>query len=331
MSAPEAVRASRCNNHGRDHARQPDMPDSSLRLGIDLGGTKTEIVALDADGTERLRHRAATPRGDYEATVELIGSLVDDAERSLGAQQCACGVGTPGTPSRANGLMKNCNSTWLNGRPLVRDLERRLARPVAVANDANCFALSEATDGAATTAAVVFGVILGTGVGAGIVVHGRVLDGANGIAGEWGHNPLPWPTDDERPGPACYCGRRGCIETFLSGPGLAHDHAIANRNTLDADAIVAGAEHGDASCESTLRRYEARLARGLAHVINVLDPEVIVLGGGLSNATRLYQNVPREWNRWIFSDRVDTRLVRNMHGDSSGVRGAAWLARYMPE
>ena len=205
-------------------------------------------------------------------------------------------------------------------------MAQRLARHVAVANDANCFALSEAIDGAARGAPVAFGVILGTGVGGGIVLHGRVLEGANAIAGEWGHNALPWPEDDERPGPACYCGRSGCIETFLSGPGLAADHARHTGESRDPDAIVAAAERGDAGCEATLQRYESRLARGLAHVVNLLDPDVIVLGGGLSNVERLYANVPARWHRWIFCDRVDTRLVRHRHGDSSGVRGAAWLA-----
>ncbi len=208
---------------------------------------------------------------------------------------------------------------------IVQDLEALLGRPVRIANDANCFALSEATDGAAAGAEVVFGVILGTGVGAGIVVRGRPLDGPNGIAGEWGHNPLPWPQPGELPGPPCYCGKAGCIETFVSGPGLANDHRLLTRTSLTADAIVAGAANSDPACRSTLARYEERLARALAHVINVLDPDVIVLGGGLSNLDRLYQNVPRLWSQHVFSDRVDTRLARNAHGDSSGVRGAAWL------
>ncbi|HVE49411.1 MAG TPA: ROK family protein, partial [Casimicrobiaceae bacterium] len=258
---------------------------SPLRIGIDLGGTKTEIVALDERGGERLRRRVVTPRGDYAGTIELVGALVDEAERELGvaAGSCSVGVGTPGAPSRATGLMKNCNSTWLNGRPLPGDLARRLARPVAIANDANCFALSESTDGAARGAAVVFGVILGTGVGAGIVIDGHALEGVNGIAGEWGHNPLPGPEDDERPGPRCYCGREGCIETFLSGPGLASDHARVTSEMIDVHAIVARAASGDANSDATLRRYETRLARSLAQVINILDPDVIVLGGGLSN------------------------------------------------
>ena len=297
------------------------------RLGVDLGGTKTEIVALTPQGSELYRQRAATPRGDYTATVALVGALVDAAEHALGLPSgcCSVGVGTPGAPSRATGLMRNCNSTWLNGQSLPRDLVLRLRRPVAVANDANCFALSEARDGAGAGGQVVFGVILGTGVGGGIVVQLRVLEGANGIAGEWGHNPLPWPDDDERPGPSCYCGRSGCVEVFLSGPGLARDHAAAGGAPGEPASIVAAAAAGDPIAQATMQRYESRLARGLAHVMNVLDPDIIVLGGGLSNIERLYWHVPLLWRRWIFSDRVDTPLVRNRHGDSSGVRGAAWL------
>ncbi len=222
--------------------------------------------------------------------------------------------------------MRNCNSVWLNGRPLRADLSARLARPVTIANDANCFALSEATDGAGAGADCVFGVILGTGVGGGLVVHGRVLDGPNGIAGEWGHNPLPWPEDAERPGADCYCGKRGCIETFLSGPGLANDHAQATGERLAPEQIVDYATKGAGACAATLARYEHRLARSLAQVINILDPDVIVLGGGLSNLEPLFEGVTSQWGAWVFSDRVDTRLVRAAHGDSSGVRGAAWLA-----
>jgi fructokinase len=295
-------------------------------LGIDLGGTKIEIVALDGEGRELLRRRVATPRGDYDATLDAIVRLVEASESSLGSVgQATIGVGTPGTHSRATGLMRNCNSVWLNGRPLGQDLIARLKRPVTIANDANCFALSEATDGAGAGADCVFGVILGTGVGGGLVVHGRVVDGPNGIAGEWGHNPLPWPVERERPGPECYCGKRGCIETFLSGPGLADDHAQATGEWLAAEQIVDNATNGVGACVATLERYEGRLARGLAHVINILDPDVIVLGGGLSNLERLLERVPLLWGEWAFSDRVDTRLVRHVHGDSSGVRGAAWL------
>lgn len=296
----------------------------SHRIGVDLGGTKIEAIALDAGGTERFRRRLPTPRDDYDATLDTIATLVREAEVAIGAR-ATVGVGTPGSISRATGLLRGSNSVCLNGRPIREDLARRLGREVRITNDANCFALSEATDGAGAGADVVFGVILGTGVGAGIVVAGRVLDGPNGIAGEWGHNPLPWPRDDERPGATCFCGRAGCIETFLAGPGLARDHARVAGETLDAHAIAARAAAGDAACEATLARYEERLARALAQVINLLDPDVVVLGGGLSNLDRLYTAVPRLWGPWVFSDRVDTRLVRHRHGDSSGVRGAAWL------
>ena len=300
------------------------MDDKRLMLGIDLGGTKIEIVALDSRGTELLRRRVATPQGDYRATILAVASLVRDAERELGGEG-RVGIGTPGSISRATGLLRGCNSVCLNGRPLQRDLEAEIGREVRVTNDANCFALSEASDGAAAGADVVFGVILGTGVGAGIVVHGRVLDGPNAIAGEWGHNPLPWPKDDERPGPACFCGKSGCIETFVSGPGLENDFLCVTAEPATSPDIVAGAANGYAACVSALERYEERLARALAHVINILDPDAIVLGGGMSNVGRLYANVPQLWGRWVFSDRVDTRLLRHAHGDSSGVRGAAWL------
>ncbi len=299
----------------------------AIRLGVDLGGTKLEIVAMDADGRPLLRRRIPTPQGDYHATIAAVASLVRDAERDLGlpAGIAPVGVGTPGSISRANGLLRGSNSVSLNGRAIPEDLTRMLGRPVRVTNDANCFALSEATDGAGRGAGVVFGAILGTGVGAGIVVHGRVLEGPNAIAGEWGHNPLPWPRDDERPGPPCFCGRAGCIETWLSGPGLANDHGRTTSKVLAAIDVVAGAGAGDRDCEATLARYEERLARALAHVINLLDPDVIVLGGGMSNVDRLYASVPKRWGAWVFSDRVDTRLVKHAHGDSSGVRGAAWL------
>jgi fructokinase len=295
-----------------------------MRLGIDLGGSKIELIAFDAAGRERLRRRVPTPRNDYRATLAAIHDLVVQSEHDLGTGG-SIGIGTPGSLSRATGRLRNSNSVCLNGQMIVQDLEALLGRPVRIANDANCFALSEATDGAAAGAEVVFGVILGTGVGAGIVVRGRALDGPNGIAGEWGHNPLPWPQPAELPGSQCYCGKSGCIETFVSGPGLANDHRLFTGTALTADAIVAGAANGDAACQSTLARYEERLARALAHVINVLDPDVIVIGGGLSNLDRLYENVPRLWSRYVFSDRVDTRLARNVHGDSGGVRGAAWL------
>ncbi len=295
-----------------------------LRLGIDLGGTKTEIIALSGDGRELLRKRVKTERGDYQATLETIVSLVAQAERELG-ERGSIGIGTPGAISPTTGLMRNCNSTWLNGRPLHDDLTRRLEREVHIENDANCFALSEATDGAGKGHRVVFGVILGTGVGGGIVVDGKLLSGPNRIAGEWGHNPLPWPRDDERPGPPCYCGKHGCIETFLSGPAMVRDHRHHNGVELDAEVIAAAAERGEACSAASMERYEQRLARGLANVINVLDPDAIVLGGGMSNIARWYDSVPRLWTQWVFSDRVDTPLLRNQHGDSSGVRGAAWL------
>lgn len=301
--------------------------ETAVRIGIDLGGTKIEAIVLDAAGDVLHRRRITSPRGDYEATVRAVTELVVGIEGSLG-RRGSVGVGIPGTLSRATGLVKNANSTWLNGRPLDRDLANALGRPVRLQNDANCFAVSEATDGAAAGAPVVFGVILGTGVGAGVVVHGRVVDGPNGIAGEWGHNPLPWPVPDEEiPGRPCYCGLQGCIETFLSGPGLAAGFRRETGRELTAAEIAAAAAAGDAAAIRQLDRYADRLARGLAHVINILDPDVIVLGGGLSNLDRLYRRVPEYWARHVFSDRVDTRLVPPRHGDSSGVRGAAWLWR----
>ena len=297
---------------------------SGVRLGVDLGGTKTEVAALDGDGREVLRRRVDSPRGDYAATLETIAGLVEAAEAELG-ETGSVGVGIPGAISPATGLVKNANSTWLIGRPLDRDLGERLGRPVRVANDANCFALSEAADGAGAGAGVVFGVIAGTGTGAGIVVGGQVLTGANAIAGEWGHNPLPWPAGDETPGPDCYCGRRGCIETFLSGPGLAADHRRATGEDLTPEAVAARAAEGEPAARATLGRYTHRFARALAHVINILDPDAIVLGGGMGNLGDLYREVPRIWEGFVFSDRVATRLVGPVHGDSSGVRGAARL------
>ncbi len=295
-----------------------------IHLGVDLGGTKIELIALDGEGREVLRRRVPTPQGDYTATLRSLTGLVQAAEAQLGPADTV-GIGTPGALSRVDGRLKNSNSVCLNGRPLQADLERCLGRPLRIANDANCFALSEATDGAAAGLAVVFGVILGTGTGGGIVLDGRVLTGANAIAGEWGHNPLPWPLEAERPGPACYCGRSGCIETFLSGPGMAGDHRRRTGVDLEPADIVQGAAAGDGDCEATLDRYEDRLARALAHVINILDPDAIVLGGGMSNIARLYRNVPGRWGQYIFSDRVDTRLLAPRYGDASGVRGAAWL------
>jgi fructokinase len=296
----------------------------TARIGIDLGGTKIEAAVLGDDGAVRARRRVATPRDDYDATLRSIAVLVEDLEAEMGSA-AVVGVGMPGTISPATGLVKNANSVWLNGRPLAEDLRRILARPLRFANDANCFALSEAVDGAAAGAGAVFGVIVGTGTGGGVVVHGRIWTGPNAIAGEFGHNPLPWPNLDEGPGPQCYCGQTGCIETYLSGPGLSRDHERATRQSLDAAEIAVRAASGDIAAEATLRRYEDRMARALASVVNVLDPDVIVLGGGLSNLSRLYVTVPRLWTRYVFSDRVDTRLVSPRHGDSSGVRGAAWL------
>jgi fructokinase len=294
-----------------------------VRIGIDLGGTKIEALALDHRGVERFRMRVATPRDDYEATLEAIASLVREAEEVVGAS--TVGIGMPGVISPATGLVKNANSTWLNGRPLERDLVARLGPRVRLANDANCFALSEASDGAAAGARCVFGVIVGTGTGGGIVVDGRVLVGANAIAGEWGHNPLPWPEPGEWPGPPCYCGRTGCIETFLSGPGMARDYYQATSERLEPAAIVERAHRGEPAAAATLERYERRMARALASIVNVVDPDVIVLGGGMSKVRSVYERVPSLWTPFVFSDRVTTRLVENVHGDSSGVRGAAWL------
>jgi fructokinase len=300
------------------------VSSSSIRIGIDLGGTKTEIIALGAGGDTLLRRREVTPANDYSAALELVVRLVTETEAALGAR-ASVGLGTPGSPSPGTGLIRNSNSTCLNGRPLKQDLEKALDREIRLANDADCFALSEALDGAARGAKTVFGVILGTGVGGGIVVNGRLLSGPNAIAGEWGHNPLPWPAGDERPGPACYCGKRGCIETFLSGPGLALDHERISGARLRPEEITARARAGERAAAETMQRYEERLARALATVINVLDPQVVVLGGGMSNVGTLYERVPALLRNWVFSDVVRTRLVRNMHGDSSGVRGAAFL------
>jgi fructokinase len=295
------------------------------RIGIDLGGTKTEIVALDPSGAECFRKRIATPREDYDATLDTIVALVNEAEAVVG--RASVGIGMPGTISPATGLVKNANSTWLNGKPLARDIVQRLHRDVRLANDANCFALSEAIDGAAAGQAIVFGVIVGTGTGGAIVADGRVLVGANAIGGEWGHNPMPWPEPEEWPGPPCYCGRTGCIETFLSGPGMSRDHTSRTGEKLEATAIAARAISGDAAADATLSRYERRLAKALASIINVVDPDAIVLGGGLSNVERLYERVPPLWTPFVFSDRVVTTLLRARYGDSSGVRGAAWLGQ----
>jgi fructokinase len=294
------------------------------RIGIDLGGTKIEIAALDGAGTPTLRRRVPTPRGDYEATVAAIAALVDDAERALG-ERGTVGVGIPGTISAATGRVRNANSTWLNGRPLREDLCRALGREVRIQNDANCLAVSEAVDGAAAGARVAFAAILGTGVGAGIAIDGRALVGANGIAGEWGHVPLPAPRDDERPGPRCWCGRDGCIETWLSGPALAADHRRATGEAIDTGELARRAAEGDARCAASLGRWLDRLARGLAMVIDVLDPDVVVLGGGLSNVDAAVRELPARLAPRVFSDELRTAIRRSAHGDSSGVRGAAWL------
>jgi fructokinase len=299
---------------------------ADFRIGVDLGGTKIAAAALDNGGRMRAHRRVATPAGDYPGTIVAIAALVGAIEREVGCGAVPVGIGIPGTLTAATGLVKNANSTWLIGRPLGRDVEVALDRPVRFANDANCFALSEATDGAAAGGDTVFGAILGTGVGGGVVVAGRLLVGANAVAGEWGHNRLPAPEGaDELPGPPCYCGRSGCIETFLSGPGLAADHRRHGGADLAAPQIAAGAAAADPHCRATLDRYVDRLARSLGAVINLIDPDAIVLGGGLSQLALLYDAVPRCWGRYIFSDTVVTRLVPPRHGDDSGVRGAAWL------
>ena len=295
-----------------------------VALGIDLGGTKIEIIALERSGRQLLRRRRPTPRGNYQGTVATVRDLVTRAETELGVRGTV-GCGTPGAISPATGRLKNANSTWLNDRPLDRDLAEALGRPVPIANDADCFALSEAIDGAAAGAATVFGVILGTGVGGGIAVHGEALFGPNAIAGEWGHNPLPWPEPHELPGSPCYCGRCGCIETWLSGPGLARDYRERTGRDADPPEITAAAAAGERAATDVLHAHANRMARALATVINILDPEVIVLGGGLSRLDHLYAEVPACWGRYVFSDTVRTRLVPPAFGDSSGVRGAAWL------
>ena len=290
------------------------------RIGIDVGGTKIEGVVLVEDGAELARLRLPTPQGDYAATVDRISGLVTELDRTHGPTLAPIGVGSPGAIDPQTGLLKNSNSIALNGKPFNLDLEKALGRPVILRNDADCFALSEARDGAGAGAQVVFGVIIGTGVGGGVVVAGQALSGPNAITGEWGHNPLPWPRDDERPGPACYCGLRGCIESFLSGPGFA-----ARASAQAAAEVVRAARQGDPAASAHLDLYCDRLARSLATIINVLDPDAIVLGGGMSNVEEIYQRVPDLWARYAFTPTVATPLLKNRHGDSSGVRGAAWL------
>lgn len=298
-----------------------------MRIGIDLGGTKIEGIVMADDSAVLARRRIATPQGDYAATLACIAGLVTDLERDVGRTALPVGIGHPGALTPATGRLKNSNSVCLNDRPLQRDLEHALQRALRLANDANCLALSESVDGATAQAGIVFAVILGTGVGGGLVVDGKLLGGANGIGGEWGHNGLPRPRADwnESPGPACWCGREGCIEAWLSGPALAADHRRVTGQSRSPEQIVDDAAHGDAAAEATLQRYEDRLARALAGVINIVDPDVIVLGGGLSKLDRLYRSVPALWGRAIFSDEVTTRLLPAQHGDSSGVRGAARL------
>lgn len=294
-----------------------------MRIGVDLGGTKIEAIALGDDGAIAARRRVATPADEgYPAIIAALAAIVRAIEADAGCKGASVGIGTPGALSKASGLLRNSNTVCLNGRPLDRDVAAAIGREVRIANDANCFALSEASDGAAAGLEIVFGGILGTGTGGGVVVRGRVLEGRHAIAGEWGHTPLPWPRDDERPGPSCYCGRSGCVETFLSGPGLARDHGELG---IDAREIVRRAERGEARSEAALQRYEERLARALAVVIDVIDPDAIVLGGGLSSITRLYERVPPMLSRWVFSDRCETPILAPRHGDASGVRGAAWL------
>lgn len=296
-----------------------------MRIGIDLGGTKIEILALDDGGRELVRRRVATPQGDYPAILRAIAGLVDGVEAELG-ERGTVGVGIPGAVSPATGLVKNANSVALIGKPLDKDLGLLLGRAVRLENDANCFALSEAVDGAGREAHVVFGVILGTGVGAGIAIGRRILRGRHLIAGEWGHNPLPWPSVEEVVNaPGCYCGKRGCIETWLSGPGLAADFGRASGRRLTAPEIVAAAERGEVAAAEAYWRYVDRLGRALAHVINILDPDVILLGGGMGNVDRLYADLGEAMRAHVFSDAVDTPVAKPLHGDSSGVRGAAWL------
>lgn len=295
-----------------------------MRIGVDVGGTKIEAAALDSTGELTLRRRIPTPSHDYKAAIEAIVDLIGSIETDIG-RQCSVGFGIPGTISPATNVVKNAYNSPFNGHPLDRDLEQRLNRPIRMTNDANCFALSEATDGAAAGAATVFGVILGTGCGGGIVIDGKVLVGSNAIGGEWGHNPLPWPHPEEQPGFPCTCGLTGCIETFLSGTGFAAHHRAETGDAIEPREIAQRAANGDQICADSLARYENRLARALASVINLIDPDVIVLGGGVSNIESIYTTVPSLWSQWVFSDRVETKLVPPTFGDSSGVRGAAWL------
>jgi fructokinase len=295
-----------------------------MRIGIDLGGTKIEALALDEKGTELARHRIDTPRSDYDATIKAILGLAGRMEEMTGSVG-SVGIGIPGSVSGVTGLVKNSNSTWLNGRPLHRDLNSAFGREVRLANDANCFAVSEATDGAAAGKHVVFGVILGTGCGGGVAIGGRVHEGPNGVAGEWGHNPLPWPRAEEYPGPECYCGKRGCMEMWVSGTGIALDYRTATGRTLTTQEIVTQFEAGDREATAAMERFEDRLARGLAQVVNILDPDVIVIGGGVSRVKHIYRKLPKKLKAYVFGGEASTPVLPAMYGDSSGVRGAAWL------
>jgi fructokinase len=300
------------------------MTNTEIRIGIDLGGTKIEALAIDGQGVELVRHRVDTPREDYEATITAIVGLVHRLEETTGSRGTV-GAGIPGSISRVTGLVKNSNSTWLNGRPLDRDLTAALGREVRLANDANCLAVSEATDGAAAGRHVVFGVILGTGCGGGVAIGGRVHEGPNGVAGEWGHNPLPWPRPEEYPGPECYCGKRGCMEMWVSGTGIALDYRTVTGRVLTTQEIVSQFEAGDREATAAMKRFEDRLARGLAQVINILDPDVIVFGGGVSKVQHIYQALPALLKAYVFGGEVSTPVLPAKYGDSSGVRGAAWL------
>jgi len=295
-----------------------------MRIGIDLGGTKIEGIALNDNGDELLRHRVNTPQHDYPATLTAIVDLISHLETKT-QQTGSVGIGIPGAVSTNTELVKNANSTWLIGQSLQKDIETLLNKPVRIANDANCFVMSEATDGAGKNAEIVFGVIIGTGTGGGISINRQLIIGANAIGGEWGHNPLPWPDTSEISGPNCYCGKQGCIETYLSGPGFAKNFKQQTGKDCSPAEIVKLAEHGDNQAEQTLQVYEDQMARALASVINIIDPPVIVLGGGMSNIERLYANVPKRWGDYIFSNEICTKLLPNVHGDSSGVLGAAWL------
>ncbi|MDH5545727.1 MAG: ROK family protein [Gammaproteobacteria bacterium] len=300
------------------------MGKDSIHIGIDLGGTKTEIIALDPGGETLFRKRVSSPQNSYPATIEMLANLVAECENRL-HNECSIGIGTPGSVNQLSGLLQNSNSTWLNNKPFKADLQQRLGKTIAIANDANCFTLSEATDGAAADCEVVFGVIIGTGTGGGVVVNKRVISGRNGLAGEWGHNPLPWPRSDEVPGNSCYCGKRGCIETFLSGPGISRDFQNRTGKLSKAENIIALARQGDEVAVACMDDYYERMAKSLAHIINILDPDAIVLGGGLSNIQELYNEIPKRWHRYVFSQGFDTPLLQARFGDASGVRGAAWL------